>query len=172
MALMQWLKKKKPLVVANDGIPFDPKHLDDIDLMTPNCTDDEPTTSAYQDSCSLGSARSVSSGADSVADKLNHTKPTSPCGLDAVEEALLSIADEERPLVARSTPKGSVFDHSDSVRWHQQHDMQYCLFDRSVYEAMLGDCIRTCESLKNNLDIYIDHVRALLLFHLLAVVVH
>ncbi|VDK84894.1 unnamed protein product [Litomosoides sigmodontis] len=62
-------------------------------------------------------------------------------------EALETLADAQ-PLVARSIPKHAVVDTSSFAA----RSLDNCLFDATVYDAMLHDSLKVCEMLQNHLS--------------------
>ncbi|CDW60412.1 hypothetical protein TTRE_0000879101 [Trichuris trichiura] len=131
--------------------PFDPKHLKDIALMTPKILSPDASIDISNPSSPASSYGCVStSRAQVICGRPSRSTET--------EQALFLLA-EDQPVVARSTPRGVVYDQAAENRWHAQHDMRYCLYDRWVYETIFGECVRILEDLENNLDAYIDQVR-------------
>lgn len=87
--------------------------------------------------------------------------PLNPDDFFKIEDALLLIA-EEPPTVARSTPKNLIPTQLSSTQrslsWSEK-EMAHCLFDRSVYDDMINNSLKTCEKLQENLDFYVTEVR-------------
>jgi len=87
--------------------------------------------------------------------------PLNPDDFFKIEDALMQIA-EDPPLVARSTPKNLIPNQKSatqrSLTWSEK-DMAHCLYERSVYDDMINNSLKTCEELQENLDFYVDEVR-------------
>ncbi|KAL3989345.1 hypothetical protein ACH3XW_27295 [Acanthocheilonema viteae] len=62
-------------------------------------------------------------------------------------EALETLADAQ-PRVARSIPKHAVIDTSNFAA----RSLDNCLFDSTVYDAMLHDSLKVCEMLQDHLN--------------------
>ncbi|KHJ41583.1 hypothetical protein D918_08334 [Trichuris suis] len=131
--------------------PFDPKHLKDIALMTPKILSPNASIDISNPPSPAPSYGSASTSTPQVI------RGSSSRSMET-EQALFLLA-EDQPIVARSTPRGVVYDQAAEDRWHAQHDMHFCLYDRWVYETILGECVQILEDLENNLDAYIDQVR-------------
>uniref|UniRef100_A0A5S6QR01 Uncharacterized protein n=1 Tax=Trichuris muris TaxID=70415 RepID=A0A5S6QR01_TRIMR len=149
-------KGKKPIdeekaAEQDSKRPFDPKHLKDIALMTPKIL-------SYGDSTDMPNSGSPSASRGGVLSSQHELPCSSSSRYTEPEQALFLLADDQ-PTVARSTPKGVTYDRAASNRWHERHDMRFCLYDRWVYETILGECIQILDDLENNLDAYIDQVR-------------
>ncbi|VIO88163.1 Uncharacterized protein BM_BM3087 [Brugia malayi] len=72
---------------------------------------------------------------------MNHSDP------EYLMEALETLADTQ-PRVARSIPKHAIIDTSNFVA----RSLDNCLFDATVYDAMLHDSLKVCEMLQNHLN--------------------